>query len=92
MASSSVSNGTDQSLRPTEEYIRDFREFRSKMKPFSKDEDMKMIHYIVKYGIFSVLKGNTVWKIIEKTVYRHSRTWSSLKDRFHKSVLPRLES
>ena len=62
------------------------------MKPFSKDEDMKMIHYIVKYGIFSVLKGNTVWKIIEKTVYRHSRTWSSLKDRFHKSVLPRLES
>ena len=65
--------------------MEDFREFRSKMKLFSREEDMKMINYIGKYGIFSVLKGNTVWKIMEKTVYRHDRTWSSLKDRFHKT-------
>ena len=49
--------------------MEDFRAFRSKMKLFSREEDMKMINYIVKYGIFSVLKGNTVWKIMEKTVY-----------------------
>ena len=61
--------------------MEDFRAFRSKMKLFSREEDMKMINYIGKYGIFSVLKGNTVWKIMEKTVYRHDRTWSSLKDR-----------
>ena len=79
-------------LRPTEQYFTDFKQFRSRRKPFTKDEDLEIIAWIVKYQSFYLLRGNAIWKMMEKKVSENNRTWQSLQNRFNESIFPNVES
>ena len=77
---------------PKEKYLKDYKAFKSRRKPFCKDEDLEIINWILKYESFNLLRGNTIWKIMESKVCQNKRPWQSLQDRFHQSIVPNIES
>ena len=83
-------HGKNENLK--EKYLKDYKAFKSRRKPFSKDEDQEIINWILKYESFNLLRGNTIWKIMESKVCQNKRPWQSLQDRFHQSIVPNIES
>ena len=45
---------------PREKYLKNFKAFKSKRKPYSKDEDKEIIKWILKNQSFNLLNGNAV--------------------------------
>ena len=77
---------------PREKYLKDFKDFKSKRKPYRKDEDKQILEWILKNQSFNLLGGKTIWKIMEPKVCNNQRPWESLQERFNKSILPNIES
>ena len=58
---------------------------------YQRDEEIKIIDFIIKHRAFSQVKGNTLWKLMEATQVLPDRTPQSMKERFRRYILPRLE-
>ena len=71
-----------------EKYLKDYKAFKSRRKPFSKNEDQDIINWILKYESFNLLTGKTIWKIMESKVCNDKRPWPSLQERFNQFILP----
>ena len=57
---------------------------------YSKDEDMKIIQFIIDNKRFDDVKGNELWKVLEERNVLKGRTWQSMKERFRKVIVNKL--
>jgi len=60
--------------------------------PYSLSEDRCLVDYLMANGGYSKKSGNWIWKRIERSNILPGRTWQSLKNRFHKYILRKIES
>ena len=67
------------------------RGFRPGAKYYTEKEDRVIMEFIVRNGYEDVVGGNQIWKLMmERNILEYS-TWQSLKERFYRSVLNRLD-
>ena len=57
---------------------------------YSKDEDLKIIQFIIDNKRFDDVKGNELWKVLEERNVLKGRTWQSMKERFRKVIVNKL--
>ena len=57
---------------------------------YSKVEDVKILDFIIRNKRFQDIRGNELWKIIEARNLLENRSWQSMKERFRKSILPKI--
>ena len=62
------------------------------IKPFSMEDDKKIIQYIIKNNKFSHLMGSKMWKEMENCGVVPKRSWSGLMERFKKVIFPNIEA
>jgi len=61
--------------------------------PYTEKEDLDIINHIIQQRSYQLVDGNTLWKrMAEKGICNNSRTWSSMKERFRKLILPRIHT
>lgn len=53
---------------------------------YTKDEDVKILKYIIKQQVIDKTKGNVVWKQMEQ-IKVTARSWQGMKDRFRKNIV-----
>ena len=63
-----------------------------KRLPYSKSEQQQIVDYIIETKSFKFIKGNQLWQEMQKdqTVCKGRRTWQSMKENFHKQIVPQL--
>ena len=61
-----------------------------KCRRYSKVEDVKILDFIIRNKRFQDIRGNELWKIIEARNLLENRSWQSMKERFRKSILPKI--
>lgn len=49
------------------------------------------MEFIINNGYEEIIGGNTVWKLMVERNILEGRTWQSIKERFRKSILNRLD-
>jgi hypothetical protein len=64
--------------------------FRRNARYYTEQEDRRIIEYLLKWGLEGQVKGRKVWVWMARDSAM-GRSWQSLKERFLKSVLHRLE-
>ena len=57
---------------------------------YSKEEDLKIISFIVDNKRFLDVGGNELWKIMEERAVLDGRSWQSMKERFRKVISPKI--
>ena len=57
---------------------------------YSKEEDLKIISFIVDNKRFLCVGGNKLWKIMEERAILDGRSWQSMKERFRKVISPKI--
>ena len=57
---------------------------------YSKEEDLKIISFIVDNRRFQEVGGNELWKIMEERTVLEGRSWQSMKERFRKVIYPKI--
>ncbi|TRY63935.1 hypothetical protein TCAL_14361 [Tigriopus californicus] len=57
---------------------------------FTRNEDQKIIDFIVENRRFGEVGGNTLWKLMEARNILPDRTSQSMKERFRKRIMPNL--
>ena len=65
-----------------------------KRLPYSRSEQQQILDYIIDTKSYQFIKGNQLWQEMEKdqTVCKGRRTWQSMKENFHKQMVPQLHS
>jgi len=58
---------------------------------YKKEEDLKIIDFIVVNKRFEDVKGNELWKVMEERKVLQKRSWQSLKNRYLKVILPKIK-
>ena len=63
-----------------------------KRLPYSRSEQQQIVDYIIDTKSFQYIKGNQLWQEMERdqTVCKGRRTWQSMKENFHKQIVPQL--
>ena len=60
---------------------------------YTAPERAEIVEELVKREAYEVLKGNAIWKALEKEgVCRGKRSWQSLKEQFRKAIAPEIGS
>lgn len=62
-----------------------------KRLPYTDEEDRQIIEYIIRTDRFLDVKGNGLYKDMEREGVNYPRTWASMRDRILKSIVPKLE-
>ena len=57
---------------------------------YSKEEDLKIISFIVDNKRFLDVGGNELWKLMEERAVLDGRSWQSMKERFRKVISPKI--
>lgn len=57
---------------------------------YLKEEEIKILDFIIQHKAFSEVKGNRLWKIMEATQVVHERSSQSMKERFRRHIFPKL--
>lgn len=57
---------------------------------FTREEDQKIINFIVENRRFGDVGGNTLWQLMETRQVLPDRTSQSMKERFRRRILPKL--
>ena len=57
---------------------------------YQREEEVKILAFIIQHQAFSQVKGNTLWKIMEATQVLPERTSQSMKERFRRHIFPKL--
>ncbi len=60
------------------------------MTNFYSDLQEAMLQFIVRRRLYSKLKGNEAWKLMERSRACPGRTWQSLKENFRRQVMPQV--
>ena len=55
-------------------------------RKYSLEEDAKLLKYVSDHGLYSMMKGNSAWKHMERVGVLSDRTWQSMKNRFIKTL------
>ena len=64
---------------------------KSKQQRFyQREEEIKIVDFIVQHQAFGQVGGNTLWKLMEATQILPDRTPQSMKERFRRHILPNL--
>merc|ERR1712111_69130 len=58
---------------------------------FSFEEDLAILRFIVDTKRYSEVKGNVLWEAMEKAKVCPGRTYQSMKERFRRRIVPKLE-
>ena len=63
-----------------------------KRLPYSKSEQQQIVDYIIETKSYKFIKGNQLWQEMQRdqTVCKGRRTWQSMKENFHKQIVPQL--
>jgi len=67
------------------------RGFRVQARYYTPIEDMALIRYIVDNNRQKDIGGNVLWKLMVEIDLLKGRTWQSMKERFNKKILKKLE-
>ena len=67
------------------------RGFRKEANYFVQEEDEKLLKYIVDKGMENYVKGKNLWLLMEREKVAENRSWQSMKERFLKSIVKRLD-
>ena len=67
------------------------RGFRPGAKYYIEEEDRVIMEFIINNGHEEVVGGNHVWKLMMERNFLEGRTWQSMKERFRKNILNRLD-
>ena len=68
------------------------RGFREKANYYTTEEDLKMLSFILDNGRSADTGGVSLWQLMEFREVVEGRSWQSLKERFRRSILKRLDS
>ena len=63
---------------------------KSDRTPYSSEEDMKIIKYLIEKDFLSEVNGVKIWKKMEEQL-NINRTWQSLKNRFQKNIIKNID-
>ena len=56
------------------------------------EEDERLLQFILRKGLERYVKGKSVWVMMERENALGKRTWQSLKERFLKSIMKKLDT
>ena len=59
---------------------------------YSREEEIKILDFIIEHKAFSQVKGNSLWKIMEATQILQGRSSQSMKERFRRHIIPKLNN
>ena len=62
-----------------------------KFEPYTVEEDLSMIAFVLKHNMVDRMKGRAVWKMAADEQLCSGRTWESMKVRFRKEILPKID-
>ena len=82
----------DRKLRGPQNAELNPRGFRQNVKYYTKAEDLKVLNFIAENRRFEDVRGNEVWQVIEERRVLEGRSWQSMKERFRKVMLKRIQS
>ena len=68
------------------------RGFRAEANYYTREEDQKILGYILEGHYSRHVKGRALWSMMEKACLLPGRTWQSMKERFLKIIMRRLHS
>ena len=71
---------------------RGFRGFRENANYYVQEEDERLLQFILRKGLERYVKGKSVWVMMERENALGKRTWQSLKERFLKAVMKKLDT
>ena len=62
------------------------------MRFYSKNEQQQIVDYIINTRSYQYIKGVQIWQEMQKSneVCNGRRTWQSMKEHFHKQIVPQL--
>lgn len=63
---------------------------KTRMKSYSDEEDSAILNYIIKHGRYYEIKGRQLWQDMESDRACNNRSWQSMKERFRKNILPKI--
>lgn len=66
------------------------RMFNKPKKGYDVEEDRKILKYIIRTNRYAEIKGKRLWQDMEDDNVNPSRPWQSLKERFRKTIVPKL--
>merc|ERR1719203_3207 len=59
--------------------------------PYTVNEDLKIVKFIVETKRYDETGGNSLWKTMEERKVVPNRSWSSLKERFRKVIMGNID-
>ena len=65
---------------------------RSQKVPYSRHEDLLILNFIANKRRFSDVGGVKLWRLMEDRKVVGDRTWQSMKERFRKTILKKINS
>jgi len=68
------------------------RGFRDKANYYTTEEDLKILGFILDNGRSADTGGVSLWQLMEYREVVEGRSWQSMKERFRKSILKRIDS
>jgi len=71
---------------------RSVRGWKPNQKMYTKEEDLKIIKYLLENKRYGDVKGNSMWEMLAARNIVDGRSWHSLKERFRKPIRKKLES
>ena len=71
---------------------RGFRGFRENANYYVPEEDERLLQFIIRKGLERYVKGKSVWVMMERENALGNRTWQSLKERFLKAIMKKLDT
>jgi hypothetical protein len=88
-------------LQPEGERVSDMEEdevlpaspVKPRRRPYTRQEQQKIVDYLVKQDAFAMVGGNRVWQQMEAAgVCRGGRTWQSMKEHFRRQLVHRINT
>jgi len=67
------------------------RGFRKNANYYVKEEDEKLLKYILEKGMERYVKSKNIWLAMERLKVVENRSWQSMKERFLKSIMKKLD-
>jgi len=75
-----------------DEETRSMRGFRQDRKMYTKEDDLKIIKYLLENKRCGDVKGRTMWEMLAARNIVEGRSWQSLRERFLKQIRKKLEN
>ena len=88
----SDSANSDGDEEAKEDSSKSLKRSRKNSKYYTKEEDLVILKFIEANQLFKDMKGKKGWHDIEEKIILEGRTWQSMKERFRKVMMKRIQS